>query len=623
MFVTTFYSYKGGVGRTMALANVAAILADLGRRVLIVDFDLEAPGIPSYSPFEAARGQPGLVDYIHEFMETNSSPNFDRYVVECDIGDERSVWVMPAGDNSLPHYSERFATIDWGYLYEERSGYLMIEDLKAQWATFQRQGFDYVLVDSRTGHTDISGICTRQLPDLVVMMFMPTLQNVAGLAPLVDLIRSEPERGGKSIDIVFCPSNLPDLHDEDGLLGVALETARQTLGYGEGDKLEPPVVTIAHWANLALLDLPVIALSREKSRLASDYRRLAEAVMAENCADRDGGIALLKKLPEKFEAAREANFNQLSNQILNRTMDIFRCHSTDPEVALLAADVFGEAQDYQTEERLLSIAIEGDHADPRPYLLRAVARINLGEKRGSLEDVLAVLKSRDASTFDYMPAARLLQTVSDDPAKIAEEIFTDFTTRPRAKLEVAPYLMRNRENLNSVADNLVGDLQRNDLSSDLISDIINVASIALIGARRYAEAIEIIERVLADDPEHLASKFNLFVAKWGESGQPSSELLEELKVRFSDVTGRGGNMHQCAALTFGACGSDEEALSHIRSARDRLSFGFFTFSCWTYLYRDSDAFKKDLDEMENVLASREHVIPPFMSIQTKRDLASN
>ena len=39
----TFYSFKGGVGRTMALINAAAILAGRGRRVLMIDFDLEAP----------------------------------------------------------------------------------------------------------------------------------------------------------------------------------------------------------------------------------------------------------------------------------------------------------------------------------------------------------------------------------------------------------------------------------------------------------------------------------------------------------------------------------------------------------------------------------------------------
>src|SRR5262249_58116074 len=43
--VITFYSYKGGAGRTMALANVAWILASSGYRVLAVDWDLESPGL--------------------------------------------------------------------------------------------------------------------------------------------------------------------------------------------------------------------------------------------------------------------------------------------------------------------------------------------------------------------------------------------------------------------------------------------------------------------------------------------------------------------------------------------------------------------------------------------------
>ena len=43
--IYTFYSYKGGTGRTMALANVAVLLAKWGYGVLIADWDLEAPGI--------------------------------------------------------------------------------------------------------------------------------------------------------------------------------------------------------------------------------------------------------------------------------------------------------------------------------------------------------------------------------------------------------------------------------------------------------------------------------------------------------------------------------------------------------------------------------------------------
>lgn len=46
--VVTFYSFKGGTGRTMAMANVAWILATNGKRVLVMDWDLEAPGLHRY-----------------------------------------------------------------------------------------------------------------------------------------------------------------------------------------------------------------------------------------------------------------------------------------------------------------------------------------------------------------------------------------------------------------------------------------------------------------------------------------------------------------------------------------------------------------------------------------------
>ena len=43
--VVTGYSYKGGVGRSFALANMAVLLAQWQLRVLCVDWDLEAPGL--------------------------------------------------------------------------------------------------------------------------------------------------------------------------------------------------------------------------------------------------------------------------------------------------------------------------------------------------------------------------------------------------------------------------------------------------------------------------------------------------------------------------------------------------------------------------------------------------
>jgi MinD-like ATPase involved in chromosome partitioning or flagellar assembly len=56
--ITTFYSYKGGVGRTMALANIAVLLARRGLRVLAVDWDLEAPGLDRYFRQVQVRSSP-------------------------------------------------------------------------------------------------------------------------------------------------------------------------------------------------------------------------------------------------------------------------------------------------------------------------------------------------------------------------------------------------------------------------------------------------------------------------------------------------------------------------------------------------------------------------------------
>src|SRR4051812_47070617 len=56
--IYTFYSYKGGVGRSMALANVAELFYRWGLRVLMLDFDLEAPGLERFfeAPSQAVRG---------------------------------------------------------------------------------------------------------------------------------------------------------------------------------------------------------------------------------------------------------------------------------------------------------------------------------------------------------------------------------------------------------------------------------------------------------------------------------------------------------------------------------------------------------------------------------------
>jgi hypothetical protein len=72
--VITFYSYKGGTGRTMALSNIAVLLArqrNATAPVLMIDWDLEAPGLHKFfHPFlnsQLLRATPGLINLIDDY----------------------------------------------------------------------------------------------------------------------------------------------------------------------------------------------------------------------------------------------------------------------------------------------------------------------------------------------------------------------------------------------------------------------------------------------------------------------------------------------------------------------------------------------------------------------------
>src|SRR5947207_2910683 len=80
--IVTFYSYKGGTGRTMAMANVAWLLASNGARVLTIDWDLESPGLHRYfHPFlrdRELRNSDGILDLVRRYAEATGKAGGSR-----------------------------------------------------------------------------------------------------------------------------------------------------------------------------------------------------------------------------------------------------------------------------------------------------------------------------------------------------------------------------------------------------------------------------------------------------------------------------------------------------------------------------------------------------------------
>ena len=180
--IITFYSYKGGVGRTFALANIGATLMKWGAKVLFIDWDLDAPGLHHYLEGASSRRQNlvdrrGLVDLIEDFsIDEESTPDWRSYVQEVTLGPANlTADVLTAGQQN-DRYPRRARTLDWAGLYADRSLGNFIEECRSTW----RSSYDFVLVDSRTGITDIGGICTAQLPDIVVFVFTANDQSIRG-----------------------------------------------------------------------------------------------------------------------------------------------------------------------------------------------------------------------------------------------------------------------------------------------------------------------------------------------------------------------------------------------------------------------------------------------------------
>ena len=332
MYAATFYSFKGGVGRTMALVNVAVSLALRGRRVLVVDFDLEAPGLDTFDVLRPQQEVPGLIDFVTQYLESGSAPDVSSYIGECDpIGEKGGgLWIMPSGKAET--YSANFKQLDWGELYERHDGFLLFEDLKEQWKEVVKP--DYVLIDSRTGHTDTSGICTRHLPDSVVVFFFPNEQNLRGLTEVVSDIRAEEKAPRhKAIDIHFVMSNVPDLDDENEILQGKMRAFQDQLGFRDDPLL------VHRYNSLSLLNQTVFTKDRPKSRLAKEYKDIVQAISACNIGERDTALEFLQSIAPSHSLITVVIRRDSIQKMKEKLTRIEKSNPADEEILRLVAEI--------------------------------------------------------------------------------------------------------------------------------------------------------------------------------------------------------------------------------------------------------------------------------------------
>ncbi|PYQ60330.1 MAG: hypothetical protein DMF53_17170 [Acidobacteria bacterium] len=265
--IVTFYSFKGGVGRSMALVNVGEILADWGYRVILCDWDLEAPGLERYlvdgrkaggaSPEIAGwLARPGLIDLLQEYKETLAKPpelaepgqpspevpSTHQVVGKVTLRRPSSHAVLTSSERRRPgslslltagrrdgdfynRYAEVVRAFDWDEFYEKWAGDAYMDFFRLDLAGDPKAGkpgaADIVLIDSRTGVTEQGGVCTHHLADLVVLLSAANELNLEGALWMARALadpRLVEVRDGRPLQILPVPSRIEQTAQKEELV---------------------------------------------------------------------------------------------------------------------------------------------------------------------------------------------------------------------------------------------------------------------------------------------------------------------------------------------------------------------------------------------------------------------
>ncbi len=214
----TFWSYKGGAGRTIALVNTAFQLARLGKKVVIWEMDLEAPGLLQIPLFAGLAGAVtgGVADILRDVDDDRISIEAGVRKYTAAYQDDRhpgiGFHVLAAGVPDR-RYHGMYVALKWSRFFGvdvHPFGYDVFAEIQHQ----IKQAFnpDFILIDARTGLTDLGAVCTFYLPDTVVLAATLAHQGLTGLAEVNRTIAHQNKRirqPGRAVDTLVLISHIP------------------------------------------------------------------------------------------------------------------------------------------------------------------------------------------------------------------------------------------------------------------------------------------------------------------------------------------------------------------------------------------------------------------------------
>jgi len=280
--VTTFYSFKGGLGRTLLLAWTARALVAKGKKVVALDLDLEAPGL-HYKLGVASDADlgAGVVGLITSFQRGDPPPADLRTWLRPVPGTDL-LQLFPAGSSCFGDYCRSLADVSWEDLFfgPNPQGVRFFTWLRE--AIERDVGPDHLLIDARTGITEMGGAALGLLADQVLALVGTSPEGVDGTRDVLRSVVAMPRGGRAAPRIGVVLSRIPGSLDADDL-----QRIRRTIRDHVSEEATPLTATVAVELPLVVRSEPglqvneLAALDSDDLRLHSDYRTVLDWVLGE------------------------------------------------------------------------------------------------------------------------------------------------------------------------------------------------------------------------------------------------------------------------------------------------------------------------------------------------------
>jgi cellulose biosynthesis protein BcsQ len=187
--IVSFYAFKGGVGRSTALAIFAAQRAQAGERVVVIDLDLAAPGLgPLLTEPDAV--QYGIVDYWLERPLLKEDVDLRDYYTRVSspaIIGEGAIFVFPAGRFDET-YLLKLARLDFTpSAGAEHPLTTLLRQIRAD----DELRPDWILLDARAGLSESAGFALGGLAHLNILFGNTSTASWSGLRQAIRRLGAE------------------------------------------------------------------------------------------------------------------------------------------------------------------------------------------------------------------------------------------------------------------------------------------------------------------------------------------------------------------------------------------------------------------------------------------------